>query len=191
MGEKLRIRKELGYNEKDFIIVSVCRLSSEKNIERILEAFPHIKSDNIKLAIVGEGKLRNALEKKIQELKVTERVKLYGARQNVEDFYHMSDMFVLVSRYEGFGHVYLEALSCGLYCIAAKNDPPACITASDEILKNEMLGKLVHYNSPKDIANSIIDFSEQNDIYMQYRHEYIEKNYSWSQHYIQIEEVLK
>ncbi|MCI8416048.1 MAG: glycosyltransferase family 4 protein [Lachnospiraceae bacterium] len=189
--EKIRIRNLLGYTPKDFVVVCVGRLSSEKNIEQVIKAFKYIKNNTIKLAIIGEGTLRNVLQKKISDMDLKEQVILYGAKQNVEEFYHMADMFVLVSRYEGFGHVYLEALSCGLYCIAAKNNPPYCITASDEILINDKLGKLVDYDSSQDIANEIINFSQQKDIYVQYRHNYIESKYSWNQHYSQIEEVIK
>ena len=190
-GDKLGLRKTLGYNSKDFVVVCVGRLSSEKNMEQLIQAFQWIENENIKLAIVGEGNLRSVLEKKISDLHLDKRVILYGARQNIEDFYHMADMFVLVSRYEGFGHVYLEALSCGLYCIAAKNTPPVCITASDEILVDHKLGKLVDYNSPQDIAREIVNFSREKDAYVQDRHAYIERKYSWKQHFKQIEEVIR
>ncbi|KMM36751.1 glycosyltransferase family 4 protein [Guptibacillus hwajinpoensis] len=188
--EKNSIRSSLGYSIEDKIIVCVSRLSTEKNLEILFHTINDMKDANIKLAIVGEGHSRGNLERLISKYKLEQRVKLWGARQNVEDFYKMADTFILLSKYEGFGHVYLEALSCGLPCIAARSNPPVTITASDEIIINDKIGYLVNYDQKKEIIEAISNCLEQGNENQKYRRDYVMENYTWSKHFNVIENIV-
>lgn len=188
--EKISIKSSLGYSIEDKIIVCVSRLSTEKNLEILIHAINDLEDVNIKLAIVGEGHSRSNLEQLIAKYKLEQRVKLWGARYNVEDYYKMADTFILLSRYEGFGHVYLEALSCGLPCIAARSNPPVTITASDEIIINDKIGILVNYNQKEEIIEAISNSLKRCNENQQYRRDYVMENYTWNKHFNVIESII-
>ncbi|MCK0713469.1 glycosyltransferase [Chromohalobacter sarecensis] len=93
-------------------IVNVARLVPQKGHALLMEAFagadiPH------KLAIVGDGPLRQELEQKAHALGIADRVIFAGKRTNPYPWMKQADLFVLASEYEGLGIVLTEALACG------------------------------------------------------------------------------
>lgn len=189
-SEKYNLRKQLDYSKEDIILVCVSRLSSEKNLEILIHCINVIENKNIKLAFVGDGECRQALESLISSYNLQERIKLWGTKTNVQDYYKVADVFILPSKYEGFGHVYIEALACGLPCIAAKSNPPETITASEEIITDKKLGCIINYNSIDDIGGAIkycIDTSEENK---EYRRNYVINHFTWQRHYYDIERII-
>jgi len=99
-----------------FTFVSAGRLSPEKNHSRLIQAFSivHEKYPSTRLVIAGEGPLRSQLELEIEELGLTESVKLVGHTKNPYALMRLADSFVLSSDYEGQPMVLLEALVLGL-----------------------------------------------------------------------------
>jgi len=104
---------------------------------------------------VGEGPQRDNLIKLIAELNVNDCVILAGRQAKVERYLREADIFALPSTYEGFGTAYLEALACGLPCIALKGNPPNIQVASDEIIEHGKTGWLINDNSPELMANTL------------------------------------
>jgi len=95
------------------IIGTMSRLTSQKDIPTLLRAFAivlHWKSELI-LEIFGEGPERVNLEGLAKSLKISESVKFMGRTQFVDKSMQSFDLFLLTSRYEGFGLVLLEAMS--------------------------------------------------------------------------------
>ncbi|NOU89005.1 glycosyltransferase [Paenibacillus sp. LMG 31460] len=188
--EKNELRSKLGYSAEDKIVICVSRLSSEKNLEIIIHCINAITDKTIKLAFVGDGDCEKGMEELIIQYKLQDQIKLWGARQNVEDYYRMADVFILPSKYEGFGHVYLEAMACGLPCIAARSNPPITTTASGEIIVNDRLGVLVNYDSKEEIV-SAIDYCLNTAVENQsYRRQFVQDNYSWRKHYNDVERIF-
>lgn len=188
--EKMELREKLGFKKDEKIVLCVARLQAEKNQETLIRCIEKIKDESVRLYFVGGGENREYLQKIIDSLDLTNRVKLIGEKMNVEDYYRASDVFALLSKYEGFGHVYLEALACGLPCIAAKSNPPETITASSEIIISDELGKVVTYNDEEEIIKAIQFCLETSKKYSQYRNQYVSENFSWKNHYEQIKGVL-
>lgn len=114
--KKNEIKKELGIKSK-YIVLYVGRLTEEKGLFILLEAFKEVKSsyDNVTLLIVGDGKLRSALEK-LTIKKEIDNVRFEGFIRNKElpCYYAISDIFVLPSRNEPWGVVVTEAMASGL-----------------------------------------------------------------------------
>ena len=105
-----------------FTWVSVGRLIQPKGFDTLLEAFAQtLKEDaNQQLQIVGDGPYRGALQTKIQQLHLTDKVKLLGAmpRNKVQECLANAHAFVLLSQSETFGVSYIEAMALGLPVVA-------------------------------------------------------------------------
>ena len=109
-------RKKYGFNNNDFVFISVGRLTEAKDFSNLLQAFNIVYNtkQNVRLIILGEGNLRENLERQIISLNLQDKVSLLGIKSDVESYYNMSDCFVLSSAWEGFGIVLAEAMACEL-----------------------------------------------------------------------------
>lgn len=129
------------------IVLTVCRLTPEKNVDFLLSVISKVKCDNTVFYIVGAGECETALQSRVKlEPLLQERVVFWGLRQDVECFYRVASVFVLPSVYEGFGHVFLEAMASSLPIIGLRSDPPRVITATDEIVNNGENGFSVDFS---------------------------------------------
>lgn len=93
-------------------ILMVSRLESEKRIERAIQALPSIKDAH--LYIVGDGSLRLSLEKTVRDLHAESRVHFLGWKKDVSQYYWHADIFLHLSRFEGYGIALVEAGLAGL-----------------------------------------------------------------------------
>jgi glycosyltransferase involved in cell wall biosynthesis len=97
------------------LVLAVGRLVYYKGFEYLIEAMRDVDA---KLLIIGDGPLRGALDRKIAECGVGDRVEMLGEIQNehLNSYYQASEVFVLpsIARSEAFGIVQLEAMACGL-----------------------------------------------------------------------------
>ena len=100
-------------------VLAVVRLHEQKGFDLLLKAWKPIEKtySDWSLRIVGEGPKRAELEAQI-ESQGLKRVVLAGATNNVLDEYEAASIFVLSSRYEGLPLALIEAMWCGLPCIA-------------------------------------------------------------------------
>ncbi|MDD5031628.1 MAG: glycosyltransferase [Patescibacteria group bacterium] len=110
------------HNEKKEIVVgSVGRLTKQKGFDGLITALA--KTDKkVKCFIAGDGAERKRLEKLIKKLNLSGRVELAGWQKDVSEFLNSLDIFVLPSRWEGFGIAILEAGLAGLPVIASGVD---------------------------------------------------------------------
>lgn len=183
--EKLDIDK----NAK--IVLTVCRLAPGKNVEMLIKAFNKINFANTYLLIVGDGQEKIYLQQLAKDLNITNKVRFLGFRKDVERFYSIADVFVLTSKYEGFGHVYLEAMASGLPCIGLKSDYPKVIVASEEIIIDGETGYCVNPYSIEDLAEKIEKIISDDSLRQKMGGKSIElcKNkYSWEVH---VKELIK
>lgn len=112
------LRKELGLAD-EFVIGHVGRFMFQKNHEFLIDVFAEAykKNPHMALLLVGDGPLRPAMEEKVRKLGLTDHVKFLGLRNNVQDFYHVMDILVLPSHYEGLPVVGVESQANGLPCL--------------------------------------------------------------------------
>lgn len=92
-------------------LLAVSRFTKEKQIHLLLEALPHIP--NAELTLVGDGPLRKRLESRVQRLGLNGRVHFVGW-QNPSPYYATADVFLQMSRFEGYGMTLIEAGLFGL-----------------------------------------------------------------------------
>lgn len=114
MPDKPALRRELGLPER-LTVLFVGRLSSEKGIDRLLQAWPEVISRiDAQLVLVGEGHLRGEIERTINVQGLTDSVILAGYSPDPAPYYHAADLFAFPSYSESFGNAIVEAMSCGL-----------------------------------------------------------------------------
>jgi len=115
-SERDALRKQMVGDSNHPIIISVGRLVLQKGFEDLLDAFSilHSSHPTAFLVISGSGDLKNVLEQKIEELHLSDHVRLLGWRTDVPSLLLASDMFVLASHWEGLPIAILEAMSAGL-----------------------------------------------------------------------------
>ena len=102
-------------------IISVGRFNDQKDYPNLINAFAILKKNNnsaIKLTIVGEGELRPQIESLIKEFNLDKDISLLGRRSDIPEVLSKADIFVLSSKFEGFGLVVAEAMACECYVVA-------------------------------------------------------------------------
>ena len=110
-----KTRKELNLTNK-IVIGHIGRFVPQKNPLFMLDVFSEIcKIENkAVLLLIGDGKLKSDILKKIEQLGIKDKVLYLGRREDIYQFYNVMDAFLLPSLYEGLPVVGLEAQSCGL-----------------------------------------------------------------------------
>jgi glycosyltransferase involved in cell wall biosynthesis len=151
-------------------IISVCRLAPDKNLQCVIKAVQLLSVDNIpfQLTIVGEGYYESELKKLVSELNIENMVVFAGRQENIEEWYRKNQVFVLPSLYEGFGSVYVEAMSCGLPCIAISNKSGKYSVAADEIIDTEINGYLMLENDPHELSKYLLKLYENSNMVLEF-----------------------
>lgn len=101
-------------------LTAVGRLTDQKGFDLLLAAFAMAAPahPDWHLRIWGEGSLRPALERQIDDLGLSQRVSMPGVSREPGGWIETADAFVLSSRYEGWGLVLGEAMAAGLPCVS-------------------------------------------------------------------------
>lgn len=109
---------------QSFTFLVVARLSKIKNLEMTIKCFSKVfkGKNNIKLSIIGMGPQERRLRNIISNEKMKDQIELHGIKSNnyVKDLMYKSDCLLMLSNYETFGVVVLEALLTGLPVISTK-----------------------------------------------------------------------
>ena len=118
-------RKELNIPEDAYVIGQVGRFTYQKNPEFTVSVFHELlkKNKNAYLLLIGRGKQEAELRKQIEDLGVKDHVRLMVSRDDIPELLKTMDVFILPSRFEGFGIVLIEAQVAGLPCVVSDNVP--------------------------------------------------------------------
>jgi len=120
------IRKRLGLEANEILILSVCRLEPRKDLFTLIEGARLLKEKGkrIKFLIVGDGILRKEVAEAIKAKGLEDYVLVAGfiPDRQLPLYYAAADIFLLTSKEEWFGIVFLEAMAAGLPVIATDTD---------------------------------------------------------------------
>ncbi len=144
------------FNKKLKYIICVSRLTKRKGIEELVEAFSDsIKIDqNLRLILIGYGKNESNIYKLINNQKIGKFVKIIKNCDNPYPYIKKSDLFILNSKYEGFGNVIVESIYLDTPVISTN-----CNSGPSEILLNGKGGKLIKvYNNRHILSKEILKF---------------------------------
>ncbi|HEL0008127.1 TPA: glycosyltransferase family 4 protein [Streptococcus equi subsp. zooepidemicus] len=147
------LRKELAISDDETMLLSLSRVSYEKNIQAIIHQLPAVLSENsrIKLVIVGDGPYLQALKELAVTLGVEDHVVFTGmiAHDQVGLYYKACDFFISASTSETQGLTYIESLASGKPIIAHGNP------YLDDLITDKMFGTL--YYAESELSDAIID----------------------------------
>lgn len=152
-----KLRTDIGVSQHETLIVTVSRLSPQKDLRTLMKAFTKFleKYPDSKLLIIGAGPLEDNLKQFSIELNSASKIIWFGRSSQVFDFMAASDIFVLSSLYEGFGLVLLEAFSVGIPVTASRNSAIIEVMGADSDLLFETGKEL-------DLVNKLIKIKEGN-----------------------------
>ena len=139
-------------------LVTVCRLSKEKNIYEIIQAISEIKK-KISLYIIGTGPEKNNISNFIRSLNLEKRVKLIGFKQNPQNYLLKADLYINSSYFEGFPNSVVEAAQFGLPIIASQSHG-----GINEILSKGKGGTI--YKNSQHLKRLIEKFSNNRKIFL-------------------------
>jgi phosphatidylinositol alpha-1,6-mannosyltransferase len=145
------------------VIFTLTRLASSeqyKGYEQVIKAVSRLKERFPKIKYLLSGQYDSTEETRIKELisacQVEEQVILTGFLNEKElaDYFLLADLFVLPSRKEGFGIVFIEALACGLPVICGNAD------GSVDAIRNGELGTAINVNDLDELEKTIATYLE-------------------------------
>ena len=126
------IRKSLGYSETEFIFGFVGRITKDKGINEILEAFSKI-SGNCNLLLIGNKEGINTLDTTLyNNAQKDPRIRFYNSVNDIEKYYAAIDVLLLPSYREGFGMVIAEAAAMGTPSIVSNIPGPIDVIIEGE-----------------------------------------------------------
>lgn len=152
-SEQLRRRLGLG---KGPIILTLGRMDAAeraKGFDEVLEVLPSLLEDfpTLTYCLAGDGTDRARLEQKAEKLGVRDHTVFTGyvPEEQKLDLYRLTDLFVMPSRLEGFGYVFLEALAAGIPVVASSVD------GSREAVREGAWGTLADPNNRDELLTAI------------------------------------
>jgi len=148
IGARKKIRDEFKIQDS-FVVGHVSRFSPAKNHMFLLEIFRDIyqKNPKSKLVLVGDGELRESIERRICELNLEDAVIITGFREDVPEILQAMDVFLFPSLFEGLPVTLIEAQASGLVVIA-----------SDKIAREVQVTPLLHFISLEQPASYWSDY---------------------------------
>lgn len=154
--ENIPATRDIDLTSKNHIQVgTLSRLEEQKDLPTLIAAVKMVteRYSNVKLVIHGEGSKREALMELRSKLSLERSVEILGKTDQVEDFFTNCDIFVLTSKYEGFGLVLLESMYYSTPLLASNS------TAALEVLKGSE-NLLFQIGDAKELANKIVALIE-------------------------------
>lgn len=149
---------ESGADIHNAFILGVGRLVEQKDFSTLIRAFARVKkTHNVRLIILGEGDKRQDLKTLAGELGVEGCVSMPGFVDDPYSYMKAASVFVLSSRWEGFGNVLVEALACGAPVVSTD-----CPSGPAEILDYGRYGRLVQIGDSESMAEAISEVISNN-----------------------------
>lgn len=147
------VRASLGIAPGVPVLLAVGRLVEQKGHDVLLAAMsePALAATGAVLVLVGRGEAQAELERSARAAGLSSRVVFAGIRTDVPALMGACDLFVMPSRWEGFGLVAAEAMAAGRAVVASR------ISALPEVVEAGVTGALVPPDDPAALATAIAD----------------------------------
>lgn len=152
-------RKEFGIKDKDFVVLMIAEINKNKNHIQLINAMDILKDKypNIKVLCIGDGTLKESLEKQIILRNLQNNIFMLGYRLDVNKLINISDIGILLSRREGLPRNIMEFMACGRKVIATD------IRGCRDLICDETIGTLVNVDDYESTAKAIEKYYILND----------------------------
>jgi len=148
------------FNHAQPIAVTAGRLVNQKGFVHLLEAVKLVNDKTpLRLLIMGDGKLKEELKKRTEELGIKDKVDFLGVKKNPFAYMARCNLFVLSSLYEGLPNVLVEAMALGLPVISTN-----CPYGPSEIIEDGKNGILVPVKNPRAISEAVLKVLGDNQL---------------------------
>ena len=181
--------REIPSIDKKYDIISIGRLSPEKELLNLIEIASLIKKTHpkIKIGIAGDGPEKIRLEEEICRLKLNNNIDMVGYLNGPVEFYNSGKVFVLNSSTEGLPHTILEAMACGVPCVVSN------VGDIGDLVKDEWTGYLIEdyndINKYVEVIEKLLEFGDNKKITQRAR-KCIEKHYTYENTRILWENII-
>ncbi len=145
-----KLKKDLGFNKDDLIILFVGRMGKEKSVDFLIDAQSYIskKYKNAKMLLIGDGPYLNNFKEQAHKLKIDDNVKFIGkvAWEEIPKYYQLADLFVTASKTETQGLTVIEAMAASIPVIAIDDESFNTVIVDDlngKIFKNKRQYKMI------------------------------------------------
>tara|TARA_B100000925_G_scaffold281704_1_gene253748 strand:+ start:1420 stop:2523 length:1104 start_codon:yes stop_codon:yes gene_type:complete len=140
-------------------LVTVARYTKQKDHKSLLKALSYLpKTYDWELALIGSGKLEEEVKNLAKSLKIDKNLKFLGQISNVSEVLSNSDIFLLISNWEGFPRSILEAMRAALPIITSD------VGGSSESMIDKRGGYLVKRNDPITLEKMIRKLMDSKDL---------------------------
>jgi glycosyltransferase involved in cell wall biosynthesis len=144
---------ETAWNEnREQVVVCVAQLRYQKGIDVLLQAWRLVLQQlpQARLILVGNGPIQSQLHYMAQALEIAGSVEFAGEQKDVAAQFHRGAIAVLPSRFEGMPNALLEAMACGLACVAMR------VSGSEDIIQHGVNGLLVESEDYQGLAQALL-----------------------------------
>lgn len=159
------LRQQHGISPKDFVFIYVGRLSEEKGLHYLLEAFSELVRSDIcaRLVLIGEGPQFKLLQQRVVELNLERQVLLIGFQKQISPWLAIADCFVLPSLTEGTPMALLEAMAAGVPVVATE------VGGVPDVITNDVNGLLVPCANAEALRNGMARIIAHPELRKKYR----------------------
>lgn len=147
--EVSQLKEIYGLKENNTIVGYAGRITKDKGIEEMVDAFLtlHKKDSDLRLLIIGEFETGDPVKESTRkEIIENDHIIFAGYQKNPAAYYFMMDVFLFLTKREGFGNVSLEAALAGVPVIAAD------VTGAKDTVLDGKTGYLVDPDDPAEVA---------------------------------------
>jgi len=146
------LRAALGVGPQSLVVGTVARLVPDKGMDCFLEMAAHVLAvrKDVQFFIVGDGPIRGALQQRAIEIGIAPHIMFLGHRDDIQDLMEAMDVFVLPTKREGFGVVFVEAMAMGKATVGSLIGPVA------EVVEDGVTGYLVPPDDAQGFAEQVL-----------------------------------
>jgi len=175
--EKEKMKNLLGKKNNDIFLITSSRLSRKNAVDDIISSLLFLPK-NFSLIVVGKGEEGKNLQKQVDILNLSDRVKFLGfvRQDDIPKIFSVCDIFVRPSRSEGFGNSFIEAMAARLPVIATP------VGGIPDFIDDKETGIFCSPDNPKSVAEAIrflVDNPELKWNIIDKAFERVGKKYSW------------
>lgn len=151
-------RQELGLSEDDILLISMGDLIPRKNYPVAIKAIAEANNSKLHYLICGKGPELDNLKALAKDLGVENQIHFLGFRTDIKELAKASDIFIFSTLQEGMPRSMMEAMACGLPCIASK------IRGNVDLIEDGVNGYLCDTADVSGFADAIKKISEDKEL---------------------------